>query len=173
MATSGTDPAPTGSRRIVAIHVAPGTRLAMRAVDSAELRSGGGIVGDRYENARHRHVSLQSTEDLAASSGALGTTIDPGSTRRNVTVSGPPLPTTPGVRITIGSPDTDTDTDGRNGNGVGAVVELEVVRVAAPCKIMDDAVGPGAHRAMRHRGGVICRVLVGGVVAVGDPVTPA
>ncbi|MFN3218016.1 MAG: MOSC domain-containing protein [Acidimicrobiales bacterium] len=160
--------------------MAPGTRLAMRAVDTAELRSGGGIVGDRYENARHRHVSLQSTEDLAASSAALGTTIDPGSTRRNITVSGPPLPTTPGVRITIGSRIADADADaddGRNdndnGNGVGAVVELEVVRVAAPCKIMDDAVGPGAHRAMRHRGGVICRVIAGGVVAVGDPVTPA
>jgi MOSC domain-containing protein YiiM len=151
----------------------------MRAVETAELRSGGGIVGDRYENARHRHISLQSTEDLAVSSAALGTTIDPGSTRRNITVGGPPLPTTPGVRITIGSRDTDTDTDvatdggdddGRN--GIGALVELEVVRVAAPCKIMEDAVGPGAHRAMRHRGGVICRVLAGGVVAVGDLVTP-
>jgi MOSC domain-containing protein YiiM len=152
---------PTNDRRIVAIHVAPGTRLAMRAVETAELRGGGGVVGDRYENARHRHVSLQSTEDLAASSAALGTTIDPGSTRRNITVSGPPLPTTPGVRITVGSSDG------------GGRVELEVVRVAAPCKIMDDAVGPGAHRAMRHRGGVICRVLQGGVVAVGDPVTPA
>jgi MOSC domain-containing protein YiiM len=151
-------------RRIVAIHVAPGTRLTMRPVDTAELRTGGGIVGDRYENARHRHVSLQSTEDLAASSTVLGAAIDPGSTRRNITVSGPPLPTTPGVRIIIGSAESVAD-DGR--------IELEVVRVAAPCKIMDDAVGPGAHRAMRHRGGVICRVLQGGVAAVGDPVAEA
>jgi MOSC domain-containing protein YiiM len=171
-----TSASPTDERRIVAIHVTPGTRLAMRAVGTAVLRSGGGIVGDRYENARHRHVSLQSTEDLAASSAALGTTIDPRSTRRNITVSGPPLPTTPGVRITIGSRITDADADAddsRNDNDNGDTVDLEVVRVAAPCKIMDDAVGPGAHRAMRHRGGVICRVLAGGVVAVGDHVNPA
>lgn len=125
----------------------------MRSVDTAELRSGGGIVGDRYENARHRHVSLQSTEDLAASSEVLGASIDPGATRRNLTVTGPSLPTTPGTRLTV-----------------GGSVELEVVRVAAPCKVMDDAVAPGAHRAMRHRGGVICRVLRGGPIAVGDTV---
>ena len=141
-------------RRVVSIHVAPATRLAMRSVEAAELRTAGGIVGDRYENARHRHVSLQSTEDLAASSVALGATIDPGTTRRNLTVSGPTLPTTPGTRIALGD-----------------AVELEVVRVAAPCRIMDDAVGPGAHRAMRHRGGVICRVLRGGPIATGDRVT--
>lgn len=140
-------------RTLVSIHVAPATRLAMRSVETADLRTAGGIVGDRYEHARHRHVSLQSAEDLDASSLALGAVIDPGTTRRNLTVSGLSLPTTPGIRIALGD-----------------AVELEVVRVAAPCRIMDDAVGPGAHRAMRHRGGVICRVVRGGHIATGDRV---
>lgn len=140
-------------RRLVAIHLAPASRLPMRSVTSAELLTGGGIVGDRYEHARHRHVSIQSTDELAAASEARGAPVDGGRTRRNLTVTGPPLPRSPGTRLTIGS-----------------TVELEVVRVAAPCKVMDDAVGPGAHLAMRHRGGVICRVLAGGRIAVGDVV---
>ena len=75
-----------------------------------------------------------------------------GLTRRNLTVSGGVVPREPGALVRIGD------------------VVLEVVRVAAPCKLLDDAIGPGAHHAMRHRGGSVCRVLVGGSVRVGDPV---
>jgi MOSC domain-containing protein YiiM len=52
---------------------------------------------------------------------------------------------------------------------VGDVV-LEVVRRAAPCRVMDEAVGDGARRAMHDRGGVVCRVLTSGTIAVGDVV---
>ncbi len=45
---------------------------------------------------------------------------------------------------------------------------LEVVRPAPPCRLMDDAVGPGAARAMHDRGGSILRVLESGDIAVGD-----
>ena len=45
---------------------------------------------------------------------------------------------------------------------------LEVVRPAPPCRLMDDAVGPGAARAMHDRGGSILRVLVSGDIAVGE-----
>ena len=45
---------------------------------------------------------------------------------------------------------------------------LEVVRPAPPCRVMDDAVGPGAARAMHDRGGSIFRVLESGDIAVGD-----
>ena len=138
-------------RRLIAIHLAPASRLPMRSVTAAELRTDGGIVGDRYENARHRHVSIQTTDELDAASAARGAPVEAGRTRRNLTVTGPPLRRTPGTRLRL-----------------GASVELEVVRVAAPCKVMDDAVGPGAHLAMRHRGGVIFRVLTGGPIATGD-----
>ena len=45
---------------------------------------------------------------------------------------------------------------------------LEVVRPAPPCRLMDDAIGPGAARAMHDRGGSILRVLESGDIAVGD-----
>ena len=45
---------------------------------------------------------------------------------------------------------------------------LEVVRVAAPCKLLDDTIGRGAQGALRRRAGSVCRVLEGGTVSVGD-----
>ena len=140
--------------RVDWLGVRPAKYETLQPLEQVWAEQGVGLVGDRYENARHRHVSLQSIDDLAASAEALGAPIDPGRTRRNLTISGPSLPTTPGTRVTIG----DT-------------VELQVVRAAAPCKIMDDAVAPGAHLAMRRRGGVICRVLRGDVIRVGDTVS--
>ena len=73
-------------------------------------------------------------------------------TRRNITVSSGEIPKAPGSLIRIGE------------------LLLEVVRVAAPCKLLDDTIGPDAQVALRRRGGSICRVLESGVVAVGDGV---
>ena len=47
---------------------------------------------------------------------------------------------------------------------------LEVVRPAAPCRLMDDLIGPGAMKALHARGGTVFRILEGGVIRVGDPV---
>jgi MOSC domain-containing protein YiiM len=109
-------------------------------------------VGDRYHGTRHRHVTVQAATDLAAASADLGSPVVPGATRRNVTVSHGPLPTRPGQRLRIGD------------------VELEVVRIAAPCRLLDDWIAPGAMRAMHARGGAVFRLLSGGTISVGDPV---
>jgi MOSC domain-containing protein YiiM len=52
---------------------------------------------------------------------------------------------------------------------VGPVL-LEVVRVAAPCKLLDDTIGRGAQEALRRRGGSIFRVIEGGTIRIGDEV---
>jgi MOSC domain-containing protein YiiM len=75
-----------------------------------------------------------------------------GLTRRNLTIDGAEVPRDPGARIRIGP------------------VLLEVVRVAAPCKLLDDTIGRGAQEALRRRAGSVCRVLEGGTVTVGDAV---
>ena len=139
-------------QRVVAIHVAPGARLPTKSVESVVAEEGRGLVGDRYHGTRHRHVTVQAATDLAAASADLGSPVDPGLTRRNVTVSHGPLPTRPGERLRIGD------------------VELEVVRIAAPCRLLDDRIGPGAMRAMHARGGTVFRLLAGGTIRVGDPV---
>ena len=53
---------------------------------------------------------------------------------------------------------------------IGRVL-LEAVRVAAPCKLLDDNLGHGAQEALRRRAGSVFRVLESGTIAVGDPVT--
>jgi MOSC domain-containing protein YiiM len=135
------------------LYVAKGRRLPMRAVGHVDVETQAGIVGDRYHGSRHRQVSVQSLDDLLVASEVFGSPVPPGLTRRNITVRGGSVPRDPGALLRVGD------------------VVLEVVRVAAPCKLLDDTIGAGAQQALRHRGGSICRVLQGGTIRVGDPVT--
>lgn len=140
--------------RVHAIHVAPGRRIPTRSVEAVEAEAGAGLVGDRYHGSRHRHVTVQALDDLEAAAEVLGRPVDPGLTRRNITVDRGPLPTRPGERLRIGD------------------VELEVVRIAAPCRLLDDDLGDGAMAALRSpRGGTVFRLLSSGTIAVGDKVT--
>jgi MOSC domain-containing protein YiiM len=136
---------------VTAIHIAPASRLPMRAVESVQVEAGLGIVGDRYHGTKHRHVTVQSQTALDAAAQELGSPVEPGGTRRNITISHGDVPTTPGERLRIGD------------------VDLEVVRVAAPCKLLDDVIGTGARTALRNRAGSICRALSSGTITVGDP----
>jgi len=138
--------------KVVAIHIAPGRRLPMRAVETVLAEAGTGLVGDRYHGSRHRHVTIQSQELLDRAAEELGHGFECGATRRNVTVDAGEVPTRPGARLVIGD------------------VELEVVRVAAPCRLLDDGIGPGAAAALRQRAGSVCRVLSSGTIRVGDTV---
>jgi len=137
---------------VVEINTAPGARLPMRPTDSVVVEEGKGIVGDRYHGSRHRQVTVQSREALDRAAAQLGHPFDSGATRRNITVDSGEIPTRPGTLIRIGE------------------VTLEVVRVAAPCRLMDDSVGPGAAAALRGRAGSACRVLQSGTIRIGDPV---
>lgn len=138
---------------VAAIHIAKARRLPMRAVDAVEAEAGKGLVGDRYHGTKHRHVTVQSADALAEAARILGRDLDATGTRRNLTISHGVVPTQPGARLRIGD------------------VLLEVVRVAAPCKLLEDDLGPGAMEALRRgRGGAICRVLEGGEIRVGATV---
>jgi MOSC domain-containing protein YiiM len=124
----------------------------MTSVPSIEAEAGRGIVGDRHHGTRHRHVSVQSRDDLAAASEAFGAPVPEELTRRTLTLDHGAVPTEPGARLVVGD------------------VVLEVVRRAAPCRVMDTEIGPGAARALHDRGGAIFRVLSSGTIAVGDEV---
>jgi MOSC domain-containing protein YiiM len=138
--------------RLQSIHVAKASRLPMQAVETAEVEAGKGILGDRYYGTKHRHVTVQSAESLANAAAEYGAEVPAGLTRRNLTIDGGEVPRHPGSLIRIGP------------------VVLEVVRVAAPCKLLDDTIGRGAQEALRRRAGSVCRVREGGTVRVGDEV---
>lgn len=137
---------------VVALHLAKATRLPMQAKDRVEVEAGKGIVGDRYHGTRHRHVTVQSRESLDEAAVAFGDDVPSHLTRRNITVSHGTVPREPGARLRIGE------------------VLLEAVRVAAPCKLLDDTIGSGAQEALRRRAGTVFRVLEGGSITLGDEV---
>lgn len=97
-------------------------------------------------------MTIQSQEVLDHAADDLGYRFDPGATRRNLTVDAGEIPTKPGTRLAVGD------------------VELEVVRVSAPCRLLDDGIGPGAAAALRRRAGSTCRLLTSGTIAIGDTV---
>jgi MOSC domain-containing protein YiiM len=105
----------------------------MRSVESVVAEAGVGLVGDRYHGTRHRHVTIQSQELLDRAAEILGYGFDRGATRRNLTVDAGEIPTALGVRLVIGQ------------------FALEIVRVVAPCRLLDDGIGPGAAAALRRR----------------------
>jgi MOSC domain-containing protein YiiM len=139
---------------VLCLHIAKATRLPMRAVDHIEVEAGKGIVGDRYHGTKHRHVTVQSAVALAEATALYGAEVPAHLTRRNITISDGVVPRDPGSHVRMGD------------------VLLEVVRVAAPCKLLDDTIGRGAQEALRRRGGSVFRVLEGGSIAIGDEVTP-
>ena len=140
---------------VQAIYISPARKIPMKSVTSVQAEDGKGLIGDRYHGTKHRHVSIQSAQDLAEAEAAFDASIAHDLTRRNITVTGFEIPTKPGERVLI--------------NGV----LLEVVRIAAPCKLLDDDIGVGAKTALRRRAGTIFRLLGSGPITVGDKITYA
>ena len=138
---------------VVALHIAPDTwPEPVAAVPSVEAVAGRGLVGDRKFD-KHRQITIVSTEELAKAAAELGTDIAPGSTRRQVTVSGVGLSREAGTTIRLGD------------------VVVSVIGDCAPCDEMEESVGPGARAALQGRAGVTGAIVEGGTISVGDPVT--
>jgi MOSC domain-containing protein YiiM len=126
-----------------------------------EVRAGLGIVGDRYfGQAAHvtASVTVQSIEALEHVERALGLThsLNPADTRRNIVVRGMPVDDLRGETFSL-----DT--------GQGEVL-FTAHRPANPCAWMDVALAPGAHRALRGRGGMRCSPLTSGTLTTGPAV---
>ncbi|WP_255769107.1 MOSC domain-containing protein [Pseudarthrobacter sulfonivorans] len=128
--------------------------------ESVELVAGKGIVGDRFfGKAAHMDaaVTLMSIEALEAMASELGTApFDPLLTRRNIVLRGAQLAPLIGGEFVLESG--------------GQFVRFKAGRPANPCAWMDQMLAPGAHRAMRGRGGVRCQPLSDGFLHRGPAV---
>jgi MOSC domain-containing protein YiiM len=129
--------------------------------DTVRLVAGKGIVGDRFfGKAAHMDaaVTLIAVEGLEAMAAELGVAepFDPLLTRRNVVLRGAHLAPLLGEEFTLESR--------------GESVRLRAGRPANPCAWMDRVLAPGAHAAMRGRGGIRCRPLADGVLHRGPAV---
>lgn len=128
--------------------------------DRAEVVAGKGIVGDRFfGKAAHMDaaVTLFAVESLEAIAAELDAgPFDPLLTRRNVVLRGAQLAPLLGQDFALES--------------AGSPVSLHGGRHAQPCAWMNGMLAPGAHPAMRGRGGIRCRALSSGVLHRGPAV---
>ena len=128
--------------------------------ENVEVVAGKGIVGDRFfGKAAHMDaaVTLFAAEGLEAVAAELGTgPLDPVLTRRNVILRGAELAPLVGVEFIL--------------EAGGSSVRLRGGRPAHPCAWMDRMLAPGAHAAMRGRGGLRCEPLTGGTLRRGPGV---
>jgi MOSC domain-containing protein YiiM len=129
-------------------------------LDEVRVVAGKGIVGDRFfGKAAHMDaaVTLFAAEALEAVAEDLGTgPLDPLATRRNVVVRGAELGPLVGEEVELRT--------------AGGAVRLRVGRPAHPCAWMDRVLAPGAHHALRGRGGVRCMPLTDGTLHRGPGV---
>ena len=129
---------------------------------SVRVRAGLGIVGDRhFGKPAHRQASVTVMNadviDKVADDLGLPRTLDPAATRRNIL-----------LRAVDGAVDIDSLRGATfsldSGDGP---VEFLAHRPANPCAWMDVVLAPGAHRALRGRGGMRCEPLTDGVLRLG------
>jgi MOSC domain-containing protein YiiM len=145
---------PAGTLRWIGLRTA--RRAAMIEPEKAMAIAERGLEGDhRTDKApgSGRQVTLISTEFIAQTAHFLGLdSIDPAALRRNLVISGINLNALRHQQFTIGD------------------ALFEAGALCHPCSRMEEALGRGGVAAMLGHGGLCCRILKSGVVAVGDTV---
>ena len=136
---------------IVSIYLCTGHRDSMKSVDSADMKAGYGIEGDRHavsEGVRTARQVLLMDEETLSKFG-----LKSGQVRENSTTSGIDLHSIEaGQRVTLGD---------------SAVVEI--TGFCTPCARMDE-IRDGLRVELEEQRGMLATVLESGSISVGDPV---
>ncbi len=131
---------------------------------SAQIRAHRGLVGDRYFGSRFARAAItliaaeqiEWLEQQIAGEGlfpAQSAPFDPVLARRNVVTRGLDVDALVKTTFTLDA-----------GHGP---VRFRSQTAASPCGWMNQVYGPGAHQALRGRGGIRCEPLDDGEIAVG------
>ncbi len=130
----------------------------LQAVDQAEIKVGGGLVGDRYFRPKDggqadQEITLIESEALEALAKECGITLHSTQARRNLVTRGVPLNHLIDREFSVGE------------------VRLRGIRLCEPCGHLEDMTHKGVREGLLHRGGLRARVIKGGTVRVGDMVS--
>jgi MOSC domain-containing protein YiiM len=135
---------------VEAIHISAVESQLPHAVDAVEVTDGG-IVGDRYSDARN--LTLIEAEALEAFAEETGIELSAAASRRQVLTRGIRLNDLVGVRFTVGD------------------VECVGEEWCEPCNHLQSLTHEGVLRGMVHRAGLRADIVHGGRIAVGDEVS--
>ena len=149
--------------KVVSIYIARSAGGQLQPVDTAELQSGKGIVGDRYFNGKGTfseqlegsadwEVTLIESEEIQNYNDSQGTEWPDGAFRRNIVTRDIRLNELVGLEFSVGA------------------ALLEGVRLCEPCAHLGSLLGPAVVRGMAHRAGLRARILVSGEVRSEDAV---
>ena len=131
---------------ITNLHIARVKETPSDPVQEATAISGTGLEGDRSaRKGNMRQVLIMDNETL----GEFG--LVPGQIKENITVSGLDLSQTAAGNVVF----------------IGDEVTMEVVGECEPCGKMD-AIRMGLQAELNHRRGMLCTVINGGPIKVGD-----
>jgi len=137
------------------IGLRPARRAPLQSFNHVEVIADHGLAGDHKASRAggKRQVTLIQREHLDVVAKLLGReAVDPALLRRNLVVSGINLLALHDERFRIGD------------------VLFEGTGLCEPCSRMEEVLGAGGYNAMRGHGGIIARVIAGGVIALGDAV---
>ena len=135
----------------------------MNEVQTASLQQGIGIDGDRYATGKGkyspipdiREITLSEKETLIALKRDHEVDLVPGEHRRNLTTENVPLNHLVGRRFWVGS------------------VLLEGGRLNTPCRYLDLLTKKSVYEFLKHRSGLNCSIIQGGMISTGDLIRPA
>ncbi len=141
--------------RLGFIGLRPARGAPMSLPGEVEARQGFGLVGDRSAQRAggERQVTLFQLEHLPVLASMLGAShVAPDQLRRNLGVSGINLVALKDQRFFVGE------------------VELVGTGPCAPCRRLEQTLGPGGFNVSRGHGGITARIVSGGMLRLGDAV---
>ena len=136
--------------KVEVIHLRAPDETEVREVALAEAIAGKGIEGDRYFFAEGARPGLALTlieGDVVREAG-----LAPGSTHRQLTVTGTGLNDLVGKKFRVGA------------------IECYGVMLCEPCLHLQQMTRPGIIKELMHRAGLNADILTDGSIAVGDEV---
>ena len=133
-----------------AIHLGAPRKRELWTVESVRAVAEKGLEGDRHFHADGAAPGQALT--LVAAEVVEEVGLDPGETRRQLTVRGVDVNGLVGKRFRVGE------------------VECLGVELCEPCRHLEQMTRAGIIKELTHRAGINADILVGGVISVGDPV---
>jgi MOSC domain-containing protein YiiM len=151
------------SGRLVGIYTASEAAKPLEANTAVRAIEGVGLEGDRYATAvgtysdrpgPHRQVTFVEREVVAAVNEEAGIELGEHETRRNLVTEGVPLQHLIGQTFRVGD------------------VVFRGIKSAPPCAHLEGLTRPGVRAALENRGGLRAEIVQGGVLRIGDEITP-